>query len=191
MQHFSLSLWLYSPLDFRRFSSFLILYTVDRTPWTRGSARRKAATYTQIEYFFFRRLLLLLRRYSTGWPLASSTTSLQCSLFLIFSFRPFTFIFFKSLSTSSNRLLLGILFLLLEYYLRFNILFSVVLSSILILCDLINRTISSRLSNVFISSLCPILHILFSIIGPYILRIIFLSKQTKYLHTLNARMYLL
>jgi hypothetical protein len=30
----SLSLWLYSPLDLGRFFSFLILYTVGRTPWT-------------------------------------------------------------------------------------------------------------------------------------------------------------
>jgi hypothetical protein len=29
-----LSLWLYSPLDFDRFFSFLIVYTVGRTPWT-------------------------------------------------------------------------------------------------------------------------------------------------------------
>jgi hypothetical protein len=29
-----LSLWLYSPLDLGRFFSFLILYTVGRTPWT-------------------------------------------------------------------------------------------------------------------------------------------------------------
>jgi hypothetical protein len=29
-----LFLWLYSPLDLGRFFSFLILYTVDRTPWT-------------------------------------------------------------------------------------------------------------------------------------------------------------
>jgi hypothetical protein len=29
----SLSLWLYSPLDLGRFFSFLILYTVGRTPW--------------------------------------------------------------------------------------------------------------------------------------------------------------
>jgi hypothetical protein len=27
-------LWLYSPLDLRSFFSFLILYTVGRTPWT-------------------------------------------------------------------------------------------------------------------------------------------------------------
>jgi hypothetical protein len=27
--------------------SFLILYIVDKTSWTMGSARRKAATYTQ------------------------------------------------------------------------------------------------------------------------------------------------
>jgi hypothetical protein len=31
---FFLSLWLYSPLDLSRFFSFLILYTVGRTPWT-------------------------------------------------------------------------------------------------------------------------------------------------------------
>jgi hypothetical protein len=29
-----MALWLYSPLDLRRFSSFLILYTVGRTLWT-------------------------------------------------------------------------------------------------------------------------------------------------------------
>jgi hypothetical protein len=30
----TLSVWLYSPLDFCRFFSLLILYTVGRTPWT-------------------------------------------------------------------------------------------------------------------------------------------------------------
>jgi hypothetical protein len=40
------------------------------------------------------------RHYSPGWALASSTTSLHCSLSLIFSFHPFISIFFKSLSTS-------------------------------------------------------------------------------------------
>jgi hypothetical protein len=34
-------------LDLGRFFSFLILYTVGRTPWTEGQPRRKAATYTQ------------------------------------------------------------------------------------------------------------------------------------------------
>jgi hypothetical protein len=29
-----LSLWLYSPLEFSGLFSFLILYTVGRTPWT-------------------------------------------------------------------------------------------------------------------------------------------------------------
>jgi hypothetical protein len=43
----------------------------------------------------------------------------------------------------------------------------------LILCDLINLTISSLYNNVFSSALCLILHTLFSITGPYILRIIF------------------
>jgi hypothetical protein len=33
---------------FFRFFSILILYTVGRTPWTRGSARRKAAIYLSI-----------------------------------------------------------------------------------------------------------------------------------------------
>jgi hypothetical protein len=46
------------------------------------------------------------RRYSPGWALASSTTSLHCSLSLIFSFQPFTFIFFRSFSTSSSYLFL-------------------------------------------------------------------------------------
>jgi hypothetical protein len=31
---FFLSLWPYSPLDLSRFFTFLILYTVGRTPWT-------------------------------------------------------------------------------------------------------------------------------------------------------------
>jgi hypothetical protein len=99
------------------------------------------------------------RRYSPRWALASSTTSLHCSLF-IFSFHPFTFIFFRLLSTSSSYLILGLHFLLLKYSLPFNILFGIALSSILsicpnylILCDLINLTTSSPFSNVFISSL--------------------------------------
>jgi hypothetical protein len=33
-QLFSFPLWLYSPLDLGRFFSFLILYTVGRSPWT-------------------------------------------------------------------------------------------------------------------------------------------------------------
>jgi hypothetical protein len=32
---FSLCLWLYSPTDLGRFFSFLIIYTVGTTPWTR------------------------------------------------------------------------------------------------------------------------------------------------------------
>jgi hypothetical protein len=57
---------------------------------------------------------------------------------------------YSKLSTSSNHLLRGLPFLLLEYSLPFNILFGIALSSILstypnhlILCDLINITISS------------------------------------------------
>jgi hypothetical protein len=42
-----LSLRLSSPLDLGRFFSFLILYTISRISLDRGSARRKAATYTQ------------------------------------------------------------------------------------------------------------------------------------------------
>jgi hypothetical protein len=88
--------------------------------------------------------LLLPRRYSPGWALATFTTRLHCSLFLIFSFHPFTFIFFKSLSTSSSHLILGLPCLLLEYSLPFHIFIGIALSSILstcpnhlILCDLI------------------------------------------------------
>jgi hypothetical protein len=44
--YLSLSLWLYSPLDLDRFFSFLI-YTPFVGLLGRGSARRKAATYTQ------------------------------------------------------------------------------------------------------------------------------------------------
>jgi hypothetical protein len=88
----------------------------------------------------------------------------QSSLLSI-PFHPFTFIFFRSLSTSSSHLILGIPFLLLEYSLPFNLHFGSALSSILstcpnhlILCDLINLTISSPFSNVFMSSLYLILH---------------------------------
>jgi hypothetical protein len=45
------------------------------------------------------------------------------------------------------------------------------------LCDLLNLTVSSLFSNAFISSLYLILHKLFSITGPYILRIISLEPS--------------
>jgi hypothetical protein len=116
-------------------------------------------------------LLLLPRRYSPMWALASFTTNLHCSLLLIFFFHPFTFIFFKSPSTSSSHISLGFPF-------HGITLCSSLLTcpNHLIICDLIKLTIPSPFSNVFISSLCLILHILFSITGPYILRIIFLSN---------------
>jgi hypothetical protein len=47
LTNFFLSPWLYSRLDLGRYFSFLILYTVGRAPWTGGSVRRKAATYTE------------------------------------------------------------------------------------------------------------------------------------------------
>jgi hypothetical protein len=50
------------------------------------------------------------RHYSPGRALASSTTSIHCSLSLIFSLRPLTSIFFKSLSTSSSHLILRLPF---------------------------------------------------------------------------------
>jgi hypothetical protein len=46
--YLTIYLSIYSPLlDHCRYFSFLILYAVGRTPWTGGSARRKAATCTQ------------------------------------------------------------------------------------------------------------------------------------------------
>jgi hypothetical protein len=53
-----------------------------------------------------------IKHYSPGRALASFTTNLHCSLFLIFSLHPFTFIFFKSLSTPPSHLSLGLPFLL-------------------------------------------------------------------------------
>jgi hypothetical protein len=115
--------------------------------------------------------------------LASSTAILHCSLSLIFSSHPFTFILFRSLPTSSSHLFLGLPFLLLEYNFSSIILSGIPLSSSLPkwhnhlnLCDLINFTVSSLSSNVFISSFYLILHILFSNTSPYILIIISLSK---------------
>jgi hypothetical protein len=71
----------------------------------------------------------------------------------------------------------------LEHSLPFNILFGIALSSILstcpnhlIVCDLINLTRSSPINNVFSSLFYLILHTLFSITDPYILRIFFLSN---------------
>jgi hypothetical protein len=44
------SLWLYSPLDLGRFLSFLILYTVGRTPWTGDEpVARPLPTYRTIK----------------------------------------------------------------------------------------------------------------------------------------------
>jgi hypothetical protein len=45
--HFILSLWFYSPSNLGRFFSFLILYTVGRTPWTVDQLVATAATHTQ------------------------------------------------------------------------------------------------------------------------------------------------
>jgi hypothetical protein len=59
-------------------------------------------------------------RYSPGWALTASTTSLHCSLSLIFSFHPFTSIF-KSLvlnycSLKCNQLPKGVTLLAAVYY---------------------------------------------------------------------------
>jgi hypothetical protein len=43
----SLSLWLYSPSDLGRFFSFLILYTVGRTPWTEDQPIARPLPCTQ------------------------------------------------------------------------------------------------------------------------------------------------
>jgi hypothetical protein len=84
----------------------------------------------------------------------------------------------------------------LDCNLPFNILFGTVLSSILstrpnhlILCDLIYLTISSPFYNVFISWLCLSFHILLSVTGPYILRIIFLSDTLNMLSSIIVKVH--
>ena len=54
------------------------------------------------------------RHYSPGWALASSTTSLHCSLSFVFSIHCFMFTTFKSATTSSIHLRQGLITLLIS-----------------------------------------------------------------------------
>ena len=123
------------------------------------------------------------RLYSPGWALASSITSLHCSLFFVFSIHFFIFITFKSATTSSIHLKWGLPFLLPMNSLRSIIFLGIAPTSILSTCPnhlilwaFMNLTISFPFTNLFISSLSLILHISPSCIGPKIFRSIFLSK---------------
>jgi hypothetical protein len=86
----SLSLWLYSPLNLGRFFSFLILYTVGRTPWTgdqpvarplptqRTTQTQNKSTQTTMSRMGFEPTIPVFERANTIHALDRAATVIGC-----------------------------------------------------------------------------------------------------------------
>jgi len=119
------------------------------------------------------RFLPSSRRYSPGWALASSTTSLHCSLSFVFSIHCLIFITFKPATTSSIYLARGLPLLRPINSLPSIIFLGIAPTSILSTCPshlilwaFMNFTICSLFMDLFNSSLFLILQISPSWSGP-------------------------
>ena len=129
--------------------------------------------------------ILSKRCYSPGWALAFSTTRLQASRFLAVPLHPLIPIFLRPMDTSSH-LIFGLPRRLVAYNFTYSIFFGIAVSCIVftwpshrIPWHWVNLTIFSLLIISSNSSFCLILHISFSLTGPFIFRKIFLSNTAN------------
>jgi len=142
--------------------------------------------YTIVFFFFF---FFFSRRYNPWWVLACFTILFHNLLSLHFSLclQFLTFIFFKSSSTWSSHLSLGLPTALDEHGYHSVSFLTVLVVSILItcaaqrnLCDFINLAIFFFLISISNSSFVFILHVpLLSSVGPYIFLSTLLSKTSR------------
>ena len=152
---------------------------VDGTIWRLCSIVFELAVICAFFFFF----LLLHRHYSPLWALACRTMSFYFFLAANNFLHLLTPSTWRSLSTSSFHLFLGLPLLLVPSSSRMKIFLSILSSSILyrwpnqlILCPFIYWTIFSPLLTSSSSRFVRLFHSPFSYLGPYILLIIFLSK---------------
>jgi hypothetical protein len=90
-----LSLWLYSPLDLGRFFSYLIIYTVNGTPWTgdqpvarplptyRTTQTQNKSTQTSIPWVGFEPTIPVFERVKTVHAIGRAATMIGSVLVLI------------------------------------------------------------------------------------------------------------